>query len=386
MYRDGENAGDPRELSEVLWEMAEAGWGLFNLLVRDPNDQRRVRDLLSVGDGIHAAHIDASTVIPWSLLYDRRVHDTKQVFDFSDAETRPYPVERAVCRASMPRPDGSIPDVRCGSAGCLLDPEENERRKSEGRPIVCEETVVCPRRFWGFMYPIEVPAQQVAGVKGSPPPTLKTTIQAGRPVNVVAGMNPHLSFARSHEQKLRLDLGDRAAVRPPPSPGRDALRQWLDQVEPDVVYLYCHAIPSMRANGKTIGPSLDFGLGHKGNADDTIVAEGFAGKAWGHAPLVFMNGCGNVGFSPYAPSEFVKQFIQGRYASAVIGTEVTVWEVLAKEIAEIFIREFVVNGKAAGDALLYARRALLAKENPLGLIYTLYGSAQLKIGTIKTDA
>ena len=39
--------------------------------------------------------------------------------------------------------------------------QDNERRKQSGEPISLDETVICPRRFWGFMVPIEVPAQQV---------------------------------------------------------------------------------------------------------------------------------------------------------------------------------------------------------------------------------
>jgi hypothetical protein len=92
-----------------------------------------------------------------------------------------------------------------------------------------------------------------------------------------------------------------------------------------------------------------------------------------------MNGCSSIGFSPYAPSTFIKQFIQGRKAAAVIGTEVTVWEVLAAEFAVSFLAEFL-GDKRAGEALLRARRALLSKDNPLGLVYTLYGSARLRIG------
>src|SRR5262249_49160236 len=58
--------------------------------------------------------------------------------------------------------------------------------------------------------------------------------------------------------------------------------------------------------------------------------------------------------------------------------EVAVWEVLATGFATTFLEAFL-DHKPAGEALLLARRALLAKENPLGLVYTLYGSSELKI-------
>ena len=99
---------------------------------------------------------------------------------------------------------------------------------------------------------------------------------------------------------------------------------------------------------------------------------------WTHAPLGFINGCSTVGFSPYAPSKFIKRFIQAKHASAVVGTETTIVEMLAIEVAKSFLQDLLA-GQSAGDALLRMRRLLLAKNNPLGLMYTLYGSARLKL-------
>ena len=62
----------------------------------------------------------------------------------------------------------------------------------------------------------------------------------------------------------------------------------------------------------------------------------------------------------------------------VLGTEVPVYEPLADEIARTFFTSFL-DGEEAGAALLHARRRLLAKQNPLGLIYTLYAAAHLKL-------
>jgi hypothetical protein len=72
--------------------------------------------------------------------------------------------------------------------------------------------------------------------------------------------------------------------------------------------------------------------------------------------------------SPYAPSAFIAQFIRGRHAAAVIGTEVAIWEALATDIASSFLCHFL-DGKTAGEALLRARRTLLARNNPLGLVH-----------------
>jgi hypothetical protein len=381
-FNGGDNAGDPKQLLDLLWNVAIAGWNIFFGLVPNEGRQQAVRADLASALGIHAAHIDAGAVVPWSLVYDRKVFDRKWMADPYDPTVR-LPVERALCRASMPAADGTMPGVECGGPGCLLEPSENVRRRAEGRGLVCEETVICPRRFWGFMHSIEVPVQQVPTVK--PPeaetvPFLATTIRAGNPVEVVTAFNPNLSFSKAHEEKLRELFKGRAALLKPQHDGRDAVLDELEIRDPDIVYLFCHAIATLDdKTGRRIGPVLDFGKGYAGVADDVLEDSALSGRQWTHAPLVFMNGCSTAGFSPYASAKFIKTFIRSRNASAVIGTEVSVWEVLAAGFAAKFLDAFLAR-KNAGEALLLARRALLAQENPLGLVYTLYGSSDLKIG------
>ena len=111
---------------------------------------------------------------------------------------------------------------------------------------------------------------------------------------------------------------------------------------------------------------------------DLVESSDLHGVDWQHGPLVFVNGCSGVGFRTHAPSRFIRKFIQGRKASAVIGTEVTVWEALAREFAETFFSALLAT-RQPSQALLLARRALMAKNNPLGLVYTLYGSIDLVV-------
>jgi len=240
------------------------------------------------------------------------------------------------------------------------------------------------------MVPIEVPAQQVDGLKSRNTTPIAEMIKGHRPVTVVGGFNPNLEFSKTHAADLEKNVFitmqnqvemRRAALLTPAQPGRDALRQFLLQEDPEIVYLFCHALASLQKQGKTYGPALDFGLGYKGVVEDVLEAREFAGKGWTRAPLVFINGCSTGGFSPYAPSEFITQFIKGRKAAAVIGTEVTVWEALATEMAKQFLLTFLDGKTSAGEALLRSRRALLAMNNPLGLAYTLYGSTNLTLGT-----
>jgi hypothetical protein len=98
----------------------------------------------------------------------------------------------------------------------------------------------------------------------------------------------------------------------------------------------------------------------------------------GSFPLVLLNGCGTVGFSPDALSPFIVKFVNDRGAAGIIGTEVVVWEELATDFAAFFLEKFL-SGQSAGEALLATRRALIANYNPLGLVYTLYAAAHLMI-------
>jgi hypothetical protein len=366
-YENTENATDPRELCEVLPDIAYAGWRIYDALVPDSGDQERIRSLIEKGNGIHAAHLDLSNVIPWSMVYDRVV--------FFDRKTAPP----SVCRASMPDAKGNLLAVECEAAGCLLNKADNDELRRNGEPVYTEETVICPRRFWGFMFPIDVPAQKVDGIDGKSR-GLAEEIKAGDPVNVVAGYNDkRLDFGGEHVADLEQGILKKAKVRS--GTGRVPVRTLMTNNDPDIVYFYCHALAKFVANGKDLGSTLDFGLGSEGVIDDVLFPADFGGKpVWTHSPLVFMNGCSTVGFNPYAPSEFIKQFIQAKHAAAVVGTETTIVEMLAMEVAKSFLEE-LLKGQSAGNALLRMRRLLLAKNNPLGLMYTLYGSSGLKLVT-----
>src|SRR5712692_470954 len=209
MFNQDPNAGDPATLLDALWNVAREGWDVFYRLVPDEKGQEAVRTQLASGMGIHAAHIDAGAVIPWSLVYDRKVFYRKTLPDPADPRSV-VPVEPALCRASMPAADGTMATFECGAVpACLLHPTENDRRRAAGQPLVCANTVICPRRFWGFMHPIEVPVQQVSGVKTQESATtpLKKEIDAATPIAVVVSFNPNLYFAKRHADRLK-DLQD----------------------------------------------------------------------------------------------------------------------------------------------------------------------------------
>jgi hypothetical protein len=91
-----------------------------------------------------------------------------------------------------------------------------------------------------------------------------------------------------------------------------------------------------------------------------------------------LNGCGTTGFSSHGTSQFIAQLVDRRQAAAVVGADVPVAEALASEVGEALVSA-MLDGKPLGIALTHARRSLLARRNPLGLVYTLYGTVEVKL-------
>jgi hypothetical protein len=74
----------------------------------------------------------------------------------------------------------------------------------------------------------------------------------------------------------------------------------------------------------------------------------------------------------------IRELVDRRHAAAVLGADVPVAKALASEIGTAVLRA-VLDELTLGEALARARRTLLAKRNPLGLAYTLYGSVDLAL-------
>ena len=90
-------------------------------------------------------------------------------------------------------------------------------------------------------------------------------------------------------------------------------------------------------------------------------------------PLVILNMCESAQITPTLKDSFVHFFLD-RGARSVIGTECP----MTVEFADVFSESLftdLLHGRSIGMAMLNARRKFLDQRNPLGLAYTLYGSA-----------
>jgi hypothetical protein len=90
-------------------------------------------------------------------------------------------------------------------------------------------------------------------------------------------------------------------------------------------------------------------------------------------PLVILNMCESAQVTPSLSDSFVDFFLD-RGARTVIGTECPMTVEFADTFSESLFRG-LLHGHGIGTAMLAARREAFARRNPLGLAYTLFGSA-----------
>lgn len=365
----GRNVGTPDQLDRAFRELAAAGWRLFAQMLGS-DGERLGQELEGEQATIHVAHILLPKVIPWSLVYDRRYDYDRQTFEGKA-------VGHATCRAPLVAEDAPS---RCGThPQCLLSPGRKEQWEKENDKVLRSDTVACPLHFWGFRHVIELPPMQVGPDQEAD--ELWECVLVRPPVHISGGLNTLLQLAASHSQDID------TLTRTEPIKGtikwarnRDDVVDDLDSLGADVVYLYCHAQGGPSGASKNQRTPVLLFAGAGGGSGKIEAAQIGAGHpAWPHRPLVFLNGCRTAGFTPDALSPFIETFVRDRRAAGVIGTEISVWEQVATEIATRFLGGFL-TGKPAGEALLEARRGLLVeKNNPLGLCYTLYASADLAL-------
>jgi hypothetical protein len=129
-------------------------------------------------------------------------------------------------------------------------------------------------------------------------------------------------------------------------------------------------------------------IGKPGSEGITRVYLANAEIHWGPPPprpLIFINGCHTTALEPSRVLNLVNGFVEETNAIGVIGTELTVFEPLAVSFADGMLEGFLDGSLEVGEAVRQARLGLLAKRNPLGLIYIPFVAAgfQLKRGDAK---
>jgi DNA-binding protein Alba len=221
-------------------------------------------------------------------------------------------------------------------------------------------TVICPSGFWGFRHSIGMPL----GV-GAPEINPEILFKGSPEVDCAAfqvfeswndhqknilALKPNINWQIKFKHYETIDL--------------------LKSTKPHLVYFYCEG-----------GAVDEIPYIQVGDRNERIITpDNFAPLYWFNPmPLVFINGCRTAALDPKLMMNFVSDFIVLFHASGVIGTEIQVFEQLAAIFAEDFLRCFLVEGETVSDSIRMTRLALLKRGNPLGLVYTAYANASLRL-------
>jgi hypothetical protein len=342
--RYDERFGKPRDAYRAdLWAMARAGASAYLALFPRVEDRDALAAGLAAGDGpgvIQVALAEGSrAVVPWQLVYDLPILDGAAVCPSVDA----YGPGSA---------GGAVPD-RCPHAA------------GHDRPL----GVLCPFGFWGLGHVLEVPPSSGAV-------TLAEATGTARPATVVVGLHETLRGRDWDDQRTALDgLGAASVVTTTVPELRRAVQSGAD-----LLYLFCHGRRVAGAGSAMGGLALDFGPGGTLTPDDVSYWASLSPRIrWvRRRPLVVLNGCHTGERLPETLNDFAVAFVQSTGAAGVLATEVTMEQRLAAHAMSAFVTAWG-EGRGVGAALRHVRWQLLARGNVMGLAYSPYCDADLRL-------
>ncbi len=344
-FHPGDNSGDRARVERLLTLLATRGAYTFRTLFsREAADLLRER-LAGADEVVQVAALAEGEGVPWSFVYD---------LDLVDAPDR-------VCLTAVdaaPPGDALLPWAACrASADCPL-----------GKPGA--ERVVCPWGFWGVRHRVEQPPMRV---EEAPTRDVVLAIPTAPVVRGVMGVSLALDQLAPHESEIASLPAEFVVVGKDPGFGPEQVRRALAEVPAALLYFYCHGGVD---DGFGVARAwLSFGR----TLDERVHPDEL--RHWritlARHPLVIVNGCGTARIEPAQLAEFVTEFAR-HGAAGVVGTETRVWEPLAREVAVRLLAD-LLERRPLGEALQRVRHALLKKGNPLGLTYTAFASADLRL-------
>jgi hypothetical protein len=230
--------------------------------------------------------------------------------------------------------------------------------------------VLCPFGFWGYRHVLEEPASLPRG--RTLPTSIPLSSEGGRVV-VGRSLNLEERISEAHIGRLRTSLPGFVLSD---CPSLSLLRDGLAPEELHALYFYCHG---RRLTDEALDiPTIE--IGDQDRIRPSDVNAWFATWPSSHwsrvSPIVFINGCHTAELTPEAIVSFVDSFVLTR-ASGVIGTEVSLGQAVAGEMAELVLAA-IAAGVPVGEAIRNARLALLRKGNLMGLAYTPFCSSSLR--------
>lgn len=357
-YRYG-GQRDLRQLKTDLIRCALRGYILYDRLMDHLTggyeSSKFVAELMREPGRVQIAHKQsASLLVPAALFYDYRIDTGKVNASVKEEEEEKRFANYKLCPAFEEAFKNSSPldTLECFQGNC---PGRGDKTK----------TTICPSGFWGYRHAI-----------GMPLPIFDLEL----PPEIVYELNPQFTVGvstalpnfKDHRKKLEsLRSGSSWKFLET----RDEVLQFLGEPRPHLVYFYCHS--GVVSKPPPRRPYIQVGSHDRQN---NIYRDNFGAYDiyWRDSrPLVFINGCNSTALKPDMAIDFASGFIRSA-ASGVIGTEITIFESLACNFAEECLRSFL-NDQMIGEAIRGARLKLLSEGNPLGLAYTPFVLASLRL-------
>ncbi len=337
------NQGSEKKFLKDLTSLAYLGYKLYSKIVLGEDwafEDKLNQALKNSEASIQIASTkSAKFVFPWALVYDKPLLQ-------GDNEICQY----------------FLSDLKNGNSPDFLN---KQTCITNGCPNHDQANIICPSGFWGFKHTIEQPLSQEENIFGTEffPPNI--VVRGGGKINFMMGISQELLDAAVHKSEidslgnLNLDFLDT----------KQSIGLGLQRKDLHLIYFYCH--------GGRKGSEVWLGLGKK---NELIIPSDLI--AWRvrwpqEHPLVFINGCHTTDVTP---DDFVSlnNILARSQAAGIIGTEITIPEILARHFATGFYDHFL-NGNNLGVSIRRQRLAMLQNYNLLGLAYTPYCSAELKI-------
>lgn len=347
IYKYADDKIDEARLHKDLQLMAVYGKRFHKaLIVRLAGNRRNSialkEKMLTPGQVQFAMKENARAIVPLAMFYDYPLDDGADPNTYTLCET---------FKDALTFGD-NLEETDCFQGNC---------------PHYDDDLVVCPSGFWGFRHNIGLPV------------SVKEAEEA--PLEIPSPEKPEMAVSVSTDRNFRMrpkhirNLKKMFAFEDGgEATSRDDALDLMKKSDVQVVYFYCHG----GFDKKNSFPYLSVGdpKGDWLTTTNIFDKEIFWTKT---RPLVFINGCHTTALTPEVAIDFVNTFVVDTNAAAVVGTEITIFEPIATSFGEEFMDRFLNKKESFGEAIRRSRLSMLAKGNPLGLVYIPYGLPALKI-------
>jgi hypothetical protein len=228
-------------------------------------------------------------------------------------------------------------------------------------------TTVCPYGFWGLRHVLEQPLGRIRLEPGAPPVPPADEVVVSRRPKAAYCYDKLLDPQEKHREAIAEALGD---LELSPLASFDDIHRALTRVEASLFYLLCH--------GELRGTSFVLKL-RQGDAARDLYPEDLELDGQARPFVAIVNACDSVATREDVINKLV-QALRLLGVVAVVGTEVEVVTTFAMAFGTRLVHE-LAGGRRLGEVLLQLRRETLAQGmDPSGLVYTAYGSADVRMG------